>query len=132
METSDKTLAIPKKINLTALIVTIVLFLAFLVGGILSLNTSKKVVLGSNTVSLGTQNTEFTFTPTVSGTYTFTTQGTYDTSAALYRGTTSLAYNDDGGDSLNFFISQYCTADTTYTLKISSSQSCKVILFIAK
>lgn len=137
MEATDtKALAIPRKINLPALIVTLILTLAFLIGGIVSAvssaATSKKLTIGANYVTLGTKNAEFTFTPTVSGTYTFRTTGIYDTRAGLYQGKTRLAFNDDGKNDLNFTITQYCKGGVTYTLYVACTQSCKTTLYISK
>ncbi|HBJ19424.1 MAG TPA: hypothetical protein DDY70_06805 [Clostridiales bacterium] len=134
METTDnKVTPIPKKINTPALILTLVLSLAFLIAGIVRVAAAgapQKLSVGRNTVTLGPKDTEFTFTPARSDTYTFTTFGNYDTTATLYRNKTALFYDDDSGIDLNFSITLRCTGGETYTLKIHSKYACTVELTV--
>ena len=136
MQTTDtKVVAASKKINVTALILTIVISLAFLIAGIVSIVSSsvpKKLAVGKNTVTLSQSYTEFTFTPSVSGSYTFTTGGSYDTMASLYKGNSLLESNDDVGADRNFSITRVCTAGVTYTLRVKSTRDCTVTLFVIK
>ena len=136
MQTTDtKAIAASKKINATALILTIVISIAFLIAGIVSTTSSsvpKKLTVGKNTVTLSRSYTEFTFTLSKSGSYTFTTGGFYDTQATLYKGKSQIASNDDVGTDRNFSITQVCTANVTYTLRVKSTADCTVSLFVIK
>lgn len=60
----------------------------------------------------------YRFTPTTTGKYSFSTLGSTDTYGELYRGSTKLTSNDDGGEGLNFRIIYNLTAGTTYYLKV--------------
>lgn len=134
METTEnKVMSIPKNINIPALILTLLLSIAFLIAGIVRVtaeNAPQQLSVGRNTVTLGPKETEFTFTPAKADTYTFTTFGKCDTTATLYKNRTALFYDDNSGIDLNFSITLRCTGGETYTLKIHSEYACTVELTI--
>ena len=60
----------------------------------------------------------YKFTPPTSGNYTFATTGSTDTYGILYKGTSQIASNDDGGEGYNFSITHSLNAGTEYRLLV--------------
>lgn len=61
------------------------------------------------------EKTYYRFVPEVSGTYVIQSSGTRDTNVSLYSSSFNLLVTDDDtGPSLNFYLSRYFSAGTTY------------------
>lgn len=76
------------------------------------------------TLNLTSDYVYYKFTPQTSGTYYFYTESTSDTYGVLCGADGSeISSNDDGGDSNNFELSNYCTAGTTYYIGVRAYNS---------
>ena len=69
-------------------------------------------------VTYGGEYVDFLFTPTVSGFYSFASYGDEDTYGSILDADgNELAYNDDGGDNMQFKVFCYLEAGTPYVLR---------------
>ena len=138
-----------KKPRLIIAIISIVIFLAFVISGSVllghdernsyyddyggSVSYSSTVYTGSNYVyAYSYEWTAYRFVPSYSGYYEFYTTGSTDTVGKLCSSSDSqLAYDDDSGDGYNFHIEKYLYAGSTYYIYVKrSSGSGSISLYI--
>ncbi len=130
-----------KKPRLIIAIISIVIFLAFVISGSVLLvhderdsyyddyggyvSYSSTVYTGSNSVyAYSYEWTAYRFVPSYSGYYEFYTTGSLDTIGKLCNSSGSqLAYDDDSGDGYNFRINKYLSGGSTYYIYVRGSNS---------